>query len=77
VPCSASEHPLFSLAKTEFSRCSTKELRSLFLYGIGVHNAGMVRQDRLLVEKFFTKGVLRVKRTSATDSILSTKSPFC
>jgi hypothetical protein len=35
-------------------------LAQLFPYGFGIHHAGMLRQDRTLVEKLFMKGYVQV-----------------
>lgn len=41
-------------------------LRDLFAIGFGIHHAGMLRHDRLLVEKLFRSGVLKVLICTAT-----------
>ena len=42
------------------------QLRDLFPYGIGMHHAGMLRQDRNMVEKYFSKGFIKVLICTAT-----------
>lgn len=41
-------------------------LKDLFAIGFGIHHAGMIRHDRLLVEKLFRMGVLKVLICTAT-----------
>lgn len=41
-------------------------LRDFFAIGFGLHHAGMLRQDRLLVEKLFRTGILKVLVCTAT-----------
>lgn len=43
-----------------------KLLKDLFLFSFGIHHAGMVRSDRLLVERLFREGVLKVLVCTAT-----------
>lgn len=43
-----------------------KLLRDLFAIGFGIHHAGMIRHDRLLVEKLFRTGILKVLVCTAT-----------
>ena len=43
-----------------------KEVRDLFLSGLGIHHAGMLRQDRNLVERLFLIGHIRVLVCTAT-----------
>ena len=38
----------------------------MFPEGFGIHHAGMLRQDRNLVEKYFADGILRVLVCTAT-----------
>lgn len=42
------------------------QLRDLFPNGIGIHHAGMLRADRNLVEKYFSKGFIKVLVCTAT-----------
>jgi activating signal cointegrator complex subunit 3 len=58
-----SDHPE---AARSINTCRNKLLRDLFNIGFGVHHAGMVRQDRLLVERLFRTGVLKVLVCTAT-----------
>jgi len=46
--------------------CKNRLLKDLFNIGFGVHHAGMIRQDRLLVERLFRTGFLKVLISTAT-----------
>ena len=48
------------------SHSKNKQLRELFPDGFAVHHAGMLRQDRNLVEKYFAEGHIRVLVCTAT-----------
>ncbi|CAF4745958.1 unnamed protein product, partial [Rotaria magnacalcarata] len=48
------------------SHSKNVQLRDLFPNGIGIHHAGMLRQDRNLVEKYFSKGFIKVLVCTAT-----------
>jgi len=41
-------------------------LKDVCLKGIGIHNAGLLRKDRSILEKMFLDGSLRVLITTAT-----------
>eukprot|EP00056_Hartaetosiga_gracilis_P020004 m.17114 g.17114 ORF g.17114 m.17114 type:complete len:2059 (+) comp8097_c0_seq2:2-6178(+) len=56
----------FSAAQRAFSRSSNKQLKQLFNGGFAVHHAGMLRQDRSLVEKFFGLKTMKVLVCTAT-----------
>ncbi|SPQ96759.1 Sec63 Brl domain [Plasmodiophora brassicae] len=53
-------------ARAKFAKCGSPELRKVASFGIGIHHAGMLREDRRLVESHFESGVLRVICTTAT-----------
>ncbi|BFZ53989.1 Putative steryl acetyl hydrolase mug81 [Savitreella phatthalungensis] len=61
-----SEHPMFDIGKRDVGRSKNRELRELFVKGFGIHNAGMLRSDRNLVEKYFGEGLLKVLCCTAT-----------
>ncbi|CAF1149002.1 unnamed protein product [Adineta ricciae] len=42
------------------------QLRDLFPHGFGIHHAGMLRQDRNMVEKYFYQGFIKVLVCTAT-----------
>ena len=48
------------------SRLRHKELQKLCPFGIGFHNAGLLRKDRNIVEKLFLEGKIRLLVTTAT-----------
>ncbi|TMW66845.1 hypothetical protein Poli38472_011961 [Pythium oligandrum] len=58
------EMPLNLLDRVQRSR--NKELKELFVYGLGIHHAGMLRADRNLTEELFEKGFIRVLCCTAT-----------
>ena len=43
-----------------------KQLRDLFMDGFSIHHAGMLRQDRNLVERLFSEGLIKVLVCTAT-----------
>ena len=43
-----------------------KQLREMFPDGFGIHHAGMLRQDRTLVEQLFGEGFIKVLVCTAT-----------
>lgn len=48
------------------SHSRNKQLRELFPNGFAIHHAGMLRQDRNLVERYFADGIVRVIVCTAT-----------
>lgn len=55
-----------SYAIKEVDKSRNRELKQIFSYGFGIHHAGMLRQDRSLVEKLFAKGQIKVLCCTAT-----------
>ncbi|CAF0809302.1 unnamed protein product [Adineta steineri] len=53
-------------ASKHVSHSKNIQLRDLFPNGIGIHHAGMLRQDRNMVEKYFSKGFIKVLICTAT-----------
>ena len=47
-------------------RSRNKQLREMFPDGFGIHHAGMLRQDRNMVEELFSKGFIKVLVCTAT-----------
>lgn len=47
-------------------RSRNKQLREMFPDGFGIHHAGMLRQDRTLVESLFSQGFIKVLVCTAT-----------
>ncbi|XP_024169344.1 DExH-box ATP-dependent RNA helicase DExH14 [Rosa chinensis] len=60
------QHPQFSLIQREVVKSRNKDLVELFEFGIGIHNAGMLRSDRGLTERLFSDGLLKVLVCTAT-----------
>lgn len=48
------------------SKSRNNQLKDLFQHGFGFHHAGMLRQDRSMVEKNFSDGVIKVLVCTAT-----------
>ncbi len=56
----------FGETQKTMERSKNKQLRDIFNDGFAVHHAGMLRQDRNLVEKAFKDGHIRVLVCTAT-----------
>lgn len=56
----------YSNAVKTVSKSRNNQLKELFQSGFGFHHAGMLRQDRTLVEKLFADGVIKVLVCTAT-----------
>lgn len=56
----------YGLAQRAISKSRNKQLIELFQCGLGIHHAGMLRSDRVLVEKYFADGYIRVLVCTAT-----------
>ncbi|XP_022081843.1 activating signal cointegrator 1 complex subunit 3-like [Acanthaster planci] len=56
----------FGSAEKQVSKSRNKQLRELFPDGFSIHHAGMLRQDRTLVERCFREGHIRVLVCTAT-----------
>lgn len=52
--------------RSQVLKSKNAELRELFPSGVSIHHAGMLRQDRSLVERMFAKGAIRVLFCTAT-----------
>uniref|UniRef100_A0A8B9HHQ3 Activating signal cointegrator 1 complex subunit 3 n=1 Tax=Astyanax mexicanus TaxID=7994 RepID=A0A8B9HHQ3_ASTMX len=50
----------------QVQRSRNKQLREMFPDGFGIHHAGMLRQDRTLMENMFSRGYLKVLVCTAT-----------
>lgn len=50
----------------QVTKSRNKPLRDLFPDGFSTHHAGMLRQDRTLVEQLFSKGLIKVLVCTAT-----------
>lgn len=51
---------------SQVMRSRNKQLRELFPDGFSIHHAGMLRQDRAMVEQLFSRGLIRVLVCTAT-----------
>lgn len=60
------QHPQYGIWKKAIEKSKSAELQQLFHVGMGMHNAGMLRSDRGLVEAMFECGILRVLCCTAT-----------
>jgi activating signal cointegrator complex subunit 3 len=63
---SAREHDQWALATRDVARSQNQEMKELFKHGFGIHHAGMLRQDRLLMERMYEKGLIKVLVCTAT-----------
>ena len=53
-------------AAKHVDKSRNKQLRELFPAGFAIHHAGMLRQDRNLVEKYFAEGLIKCLVCTAT-----------
>ncbi|XP_062896378.1 activating signal cointegrator 1 complex subunit 3 [Mobula hypostoma] len=56
----------YGSAEKQIQKSRNKQLRELFPDGFGIHHAGMLRQDRNLVESYFSRGHIKVLVCTAT-----------
>ena len=56
----------YSLINAQVMKSRNKQLRELFPDGFSIHHAGMLRQDRTMVEQLFARGLIRVLVCTAT-----------
>lgn len=61
-----SEHPEADLLARDVQRSRNRELLELAPKGFGVHHAGMLRPDRSLSERLFSRGAMKVLVCTAT-----------
>lgn len=59
-------NPDYGTAMKALSKSRNKQLVELFQNGLAMHHAGMLRQDRNLVEKYFAEGIIKVLVCTAT-----------
>jgi activating signal cointegrator complex subunit 3 len=57
---SCADHPQYALIKKDVSKAKSREVAEFFESGFGIHNAGMIRSDRSLMERLFADGLLKV-----------------
>nr|XP_014343473.1 PREDICTED: activating signal cointegrator 1 complex subunit 3 [Latimeria chalumnae] len=58
--------PDYGYAEKQVQKSRNKQLRELFPDGFSIHHAGMLRQDRNLVENLFSQGNIKVLVCTAT-----------
>ncbi|VAH88151.1 unnamed protein product [Triticum turgidum subsp. durum] len=63
---SNADHPQYGLIKKDVSKAKSREVTEFFDSGFGIHNAGMMRSDRNLMERLFADGLLKVLVCTAT-----------
>lgn len=56
----------YSNAIRTMGKSRNRQLNELFQSGFAMHHAGMLRQDRTLVEKFFAEGLIKVLVCTST-----------
>ncbi|XP_071491238.1 activating signal cointegrator 1 complex subunit 3-like [Diadema antillarum] len=56
----------YGSALKQIAKSRNKQLREVFPDGFGIHHAGMLRQDRNLVERFFAAGYIKALVCTAT-----------
>lgn len=59
-------HARYAQASRDLAKCRSADLRELFSAGLGVHHAGMLRNERSLSERLFSEGLLKVLVCTAT-----------
>lgn len=60
------QSPELGTAAKQVSKSRNKQLKELFIDGFSIHHAGMLRQDRSLVERLFAEGHIKVLCCTAT-----------
>ncbi|MCJ8728529.1 hypothetical protein PDJAM_G00005490 [Pangasius djambal] len=58
--------PDYGHCEKQVQRSRNKQMREMFPDGFGIHHAGMLRQDRTLMENMFSRGYLKVLVCTAT-----------
>jgi activating signal cointegrator complex subunit 3 len=59
-------HEKYSIWKRQVDKSRSTEVQQLFYKGVGVHHAGMLRNDRTMTEQMFECGVIKVLCCTAT-----------
>jgi antiviral helicase SLH1 len=59
---SCEDHPTFELFKRDIGQSKNKEMKELFSSGFGIHHAGMLRQDRNMMERMFEARAIKAIR---------------
>ncbi|XP_073703976.1 activating signal cointegrator 1 complex subunit 3 [Garra rufa] len=58
--------PDYGQCEKQVQRSRNKQMREMFPDGFGIHHAGMLRQDRTLMENMFSRGYIKVLVCTAT-----------
>ncbi|XP_048349860.1 activating signal cointegrator 1 complex subunit 3 [Sphaerodactylus townsendi] len=61
-----SQGPDYGQCEKQVQKSRNKQLREMFPDGFSIHHAGMLRQDRNLVENLFSRGYIKVLVCTAT-----------
>ncbi|KAG4305915.1 hypothetical protein PORY_000825 [Pneumocystis oryctolagi] len=61
-----SNHIQYPFFKKDISKSKNKEMRDLLEKCFGIHNAGMLKSDRNMIEKYFSSGIIKVLCCTAT-----------
>lgn len=62
---------LVSWLQKDVSKAKSREVVEFFESGFGIHNAGMIRSDRSLMERLFADGLLKVSLLSFSVDLQS------
>lgn len=57
---------IYLQAKRDVEKSKNRDVKDLFPFAIGIHHAGMLRNDRTLIERQFERGHLKVLVCTAT-----------
>ena len=57
---SCEDHPSYGLFKRDVGESRNQEMRQLFDFGFGIHHAGMLRNDRNMMERMFEARAIKV-----------------
>lgn len=58
-------NPQWERFHRDIGMSKNKEMKELFMYGIGIHHAGMLRSDRNLMERAFEANCLKVNTSQS------------
>ena len=57
---SCEDHPQFAYFRRDIGKSRNKEMKELFDLGFGIHHAGMLREDRNMMERMFEARAIKV-----------------
>ncbi|PIL37268.1 hypothetical protein GSI_00961 [Ganoderma sinense ZZ0214-1] len=63
---SCQDHPQFEFFRRDIGKSRNKEMKQLFDLGFGIHHAGMLRDDRNMMERMFEARAIKVLCCTAT-----------